>query len=245
MYICGLRMCANLTCPFYLTGKDQLGLASCVSFSCATPSWPDSEASRTIKVEVLVHCSNKIWLETLAWLDPVLHTQIVKFEWSNIQRGQGKTYYAIPPSKGSLRRPRWTCLWPAKDSRPQWCLAKKGWPKALVEGANAIRHCQCSRIGRHSSIHCCRGGRDVSRRPAQHQLQRQRLARRWRPGAENAKAGASTDAERCRGPCGSSGRFVGAAAAAECGGRQHTGGPRCRFNVRSISLKITKFELLN
>ena len=194
MYICGLRMCANLTCPFYLTGKDQLGLASCVSFSCATPSWPDSEASRTIKVEVLVHCSNKIWLETLAWLDPVLHTQIVKFEWSNIQRGQGKTYYAIPPSKGSLRRPRWTCLWPAKDSRPQWCLAKKGWPKALVEGANAIRHCQCSRIGRHSSIHCCRGGRDVSRRPAQHQLQRQRLARRWRPGAENAKAGASTAA---------------------------------------------------
>ena len=61
---------------------------------------PTLRRQRTIKVEVLVHCSNKIWLGTLeAWLDPVLHTQIVKFEWSTIQRGQGKTYYAIPPSQ--------------------------------------------------------------------------------------------------------------------------------------------------
>ena len=61
---------------------------------------PTLRRQRTIKVEVLVHCSNKIWLGTLeAWLDPVLHTQIVKFEWSTSQWGQGKTYSAIPPSQ--------------------------------------------------------------------------------------------------------------------------------------------------
>ena len=206
---------------------------------------PTLRRQRTIKVEVLVHCSNKIWLGTLeAWLDPVLHTQIVKFEWSTIQRGQGKTYYAIPPSKGSLRRPRWTCLWQAKDSRPQWCLSLQ---KRLAKGLGGGSQ-------RHSTLPM-----QQDRETQQYPLLQRRTRRLSPPRTASAPAPAArpplaawrgkrqswrkhrcTDAERCRGPSGCSSRLVGAAAAAACGVRQHTGGPRCRFNVRSISLKNTK-----
>ena len=78
---------------------NTLGLASVISFSCASsaPFEPESAASNTMAVEVLVHSSKMIRHGTLeAWLDPFLNPRIVKFEWKPVRTGKGNSYMQDP-----------------------------------------------------------------------------------------------------------------------------------------------------
>ena len=78
---------------------NTLGLASVISFSCASaaPFEPESAASNTMAVEVLVHSSKMIRHGTLeAWLDPFLNPRIVKFVWKPVRTGKGNSYMHDP-----------------------------------------------------------------------------------------------------------------------------------------------------
>ena len=64
-----------------LTCKRKAGIGFGNPFSCAAPCWPESAASKTLKVEVHKYSSKMIWRRYLkAWLDPALRPQIMKIE---------------------------------------------------------------------------------------------------------------------------------------------------------------------
>ena len=71
--------------------------ADVITFACASPRAPESAASSTVQVVVLLHSSTHIRRTTLeAWLDPARNPQIEKFEWSAIQTGKGHPYSRDP-----------------------------------------------------------------------------------------------------------------------------------------------------
>ena len=71
--------------------------ADVITFACAGPRAPESAASSTVQVEVLLHSSNHIRRTTLeAWLDPAQNPQLEKFEWNAIQTGKGHPYSRDP-----------------------------------------------------------------------------------------------------------------------------------------------------
>ena len=87
-----------------------LGSASVISFACAAPSGPESAAAGSVQVEVLVHGASPIRRSTLeAWLDPAIHPQIVKFEWSPVETGSGKPYFRDPTVKQFLPNAQNNC----------------------------------------------------------------------------------------------------------------------------------------
>ena len=60
------------------------------TLACAGPRAPETAASSTVQVEVLLNSSTHIRRTTLeAWLDPARNPQIEKFEWSAIHTGKG------------------------------------------------------------------------------------------------------------------------------------------------------------
>ena len=81
--------------------------AEVITFACAGPLGPESAASSTIQVEVLVHSSKVIRHVTLAeWLR---HPAIVMFEWEAVQTGKGRPYSgssSIEPLQIALRLQR-------------------------------------------------------------------------------------------------------------------------------------------
>ena len=71
--------------------------ADVITLACAGPRAPETAASSTVQVEVLLHSSTHIRRTTLeAWLDPARNPKIEKFEWSAIQTGKGYPYSRDP-----------------------------------------------------------------------------------------------------------------------------------------------------
>ena len=96
--------------------------AKVITFACADPLGPESAASSTIQVEVLVHSSNNIRRRTLeSWLHPAQHDQIVMFEWEAVQTGQGRPYSGNPTVQKFLEES--TLDPPVAGKRPRIDLA--------------------------------------------------------------------------------------------------------------------------
>ena len=116
--------------------------AKVITLACADSLGPESAASSTIQVEVLVHSSNKIRRGTLeSWLHPAQHDQIVKFAWEAVQTGQGRPYSSNPtvqkfleestldpPAGVAGKRPRIDLVGPSGLS-PKKCGRKPGYRK--------------------------------------------------------------------------------------------------------------------
>ena len=119
--------------------EETLGLASVITFACAAPAH-ESAASNIIQVEVLVHSKSHIRLCTLdAWLDPAINPKIMKFKWSPVRTGKGKSYMCDPTvqkfleetaleSPGAGKRPRIDLAGPSGVS-PKRAGRKLGWRK--------------------------------------------------------------------------------------------------------------------
>ena len=119
--------------------EETLGLASVITFACAAPAH-ESAASNIIQVEVLVHSKSHIRLGTLdAWLDPAINPKIMKFKWSPVRTGKGKSYMCDPTVQKFLeetalespvtgKRPRIDLAGPSGVS-PKRAGRKLGWRK--------------------------------------------------------------------------------------------------------------------
>ena len=164
-------------------------------------------SSSNVDVDVLVHSPTNIRRATLeSWLDPALHPQIVKIEWSTVRTRQGKPYMRDPTVQKFLeqttlglpmpgKRPR---VYPAGPSyvSPKQAGRKSGWRKPLPGNA-------ADASGPADAAGPSAAEADATTCTAQHHSGLPAA------GAEPASAGASADAALGLGPWGGSGRGRG------------------------------------